>query len=96
MRPLGGRWLWSGGRGCQPALVGGCCCPEEAGKLAGARDDDHVVRLAAGAHAVVDAMQALLGAISDLQDMVGLTLLAVAEVHPDPRGTRVVPGRLDQ
>ena len=76
--------------------VGGCCCPEEARQLACAGDDGHVVRLAAGAHAVIDAVQPLLCSVGDLQDVVGLALLAVLEGRADPWVASVVPGRLDQ
>jgi hypothetical protein len=45
---------------------------------------------------VSSSVQAVLGAVSDLQDVVGLALLAIAECRPDPWGSSVVPGRLDQ
>ena len=77
-------------------LVGGGCCPEEARKLAGACDDDHVVRLAASAHAVIDPVKPVLCAVRDLQHMLGLALLAVLEGDPEPGLAAVVPGRLDQ
>jgi hypothetical protein len=53
-------------------------------------------KLAAAAHAVIDPVQPLLRAVGDLQNMLGLALLAVFEGHPDPWGASVVPGRLDQ
>ena len=46
--------------------------------------------------AVVEAVQAVLGAPRDLQDVVGLAGLAVFERHADPRGALVVPGGLDE
>jgi hypothetical protein len=54
------------------------------------------VWLAAAAHPVIDTVQPLLGTVSDLQDMLGLALLAVLEGHPDPGVSSVVPGRLDE
>jgi hypothetical protein len=54
------------------------------------------MRLAAAAHAVVNPVQPVLGAVSDLQHMVGLALLAVAECRPDPWWASVVPSRLDE
>lgn len=50
----------------------------------------------AAAHAVIDPVQPVLRAVSDLQDMLGLALLAVFEGHSDPWGPSVVPGGLDQ
>jgi len=50
------------------------------------------VRLAAAAHAVIDPVQPVLGTVSDLQDMLGLSLLAVSEGRPDPWGASVLPG----
>ncbi len=44
----------------------------------------------------IDAVQPVLGAVSDLQDVIGLALLAVFEGHPDPWGASVVPGGLDE
>ena len=45
---------------------------------------------------VIDVVQSLLRAVSDLQDMIGLALLAVVERRPDPWLASVVPGRLDE
>ena len=42
---------------------GGGGCPEEAGQLTRDRDDGHVVRFAAGAHAGVEVVQSLLGTV---------------------------------
>jgi len=67
-------WSWAGGGG-----------PEEAGELAGDGDRGHVVRLAAFAQALVLAVEAVLGAPGDLQDVIGLARLAVVERDADPR-----------
>jgi hypothetical protein len=76
---------WRGGGG-----------PEEPGELAGDGDGGDVARLTPGAQAPVDAVQALLGAPGDLQDVIGLAGLAVLQGDPDPRLAGVVPGGLDQ
>ena len=76
-RPTGGLSAvrsWRGGGG-----------PEEPGELARDGDGGDVVRLAALAQAVVEAVQAVLGAPGDLQDVVGLAGLAVGERGADPR-----------
>ncbi len=57
-------------------LVGGGGRPEKAGQFAGAGDDGDVGGLAAGAHLLVDAVQAAAGAAGDLQHVVGLAGLA--------------------
>jgi hypothetical protein len=44
----------------------------------------------------VEAVQAVLRAPRDLQDLIGLTGLAVGERDADPRLARVAPGGLDQ
>jgi hypothetical protein len=54
------------------------------------------VRLAAGSHPGVNAVDAVLGAVGDLVDVVGLSGLALGERDPDPRLASVVPGGLDQ
>lgn len=64
---------WCGGGG-----------PEEAGEFAGARDDSDVVRLAAGAHPVIEAVQAMLASVRDLKDVLGLAVLAALERGADP------------
>lgn len=64
--------------GCCRGLVGGRGSPQEAGQFTSARDDGHVAGLPAGAHLLVDAVEALLGAVGDLQDVSGLPLLAVS------------------
>ena len=84
------------GQGCQRGSVSGGGSPEEAGQFAGDGDDGHVGVFAAAAHRVVDAVQALLGAVGDLQDVVGLPGLAIAQGGADPRRAAVVPGGLDQ
>jgi hypothetical protein len=70
--------------------------PEEAGELAGDRDDDHVSGLAAVAHSSVDFEQALLAAVGDLQDVVRLPELSVLQGRAESRLTGVVPGGLNQ
>jgi hypothetical protein len=77
-------------------LGGGGGRPEEAGQLAGARHDDHVVRFPAGFHPVVDVMDPLLRGVRDRKDMLRLSLLTVLERRTDPWLTPVMPGRLDQ
>ena len=67
---------WRGGRG-----------PEEPGELAGDRDGGDGVGLAALAEAVVMAVQAVLGAPGDLQDVVASCWRAFS-VTP-MRGSRV-------
>jgi hypothetical protein len=69
--------------------------PGKAGQLARGGDGRHVVGLAARAAAPVGAVQAVLGAPGDLQDVVGLAGLAVLGRRPDPRRAGVV-GRFDQ
>jgi hypothetical protein len=54
------------------------------------------VRPPPGAHPGVEVMQTVLRAVGDLQDVLGLPGLAVAEGHADPGLAGVVPGRLDQ
>jgi hypothetical protein len=68
-------------------LGGGRGGPEEARQFAGARDDGDVVWLSAGFHLSVDAMDSLLGSVGDLQDVLGLPVLAVSSVAPI-RGSR--------
>jgi len=41
-------------------------------------------------------MQAMLAAVGDLQDVIGLPFLAVGERRADTRFAAVVPGRLDE
>src|SRR3954468_7609888 len=75
---------WGGGGG-----------PEEAGEFAGDGDGDDVVRLAALAHVVVGFVQTSLGAVGDLNDVVGLAVLAAREHQSDRGAAHVVPGGLD-
>ena len=82
--------------GCWAGLVGGGGGPEEAGQFAGAGDDDDVVGLAAGAHALMDAVESLLGAVGDLQDVVWLAELAVGQCRAQAWLTGVVPGCFDE
>lgn len=70
--------------------------PEEAGQFAGDGDGDDVAGLAALARAAVGAVQAVLGAVCDLQDVGGLAGLAVGQRGADARRAQVVPGRFDQ
>ena len=77
-------------------LVGGGGGPEKAGQLAGAGDDGDVVRLAADAHGAIEAVQALLGAVGDREDVVGLAGLAVGKRRAEPLLAAVVPRQLDQ
>ncbi len=72
----------------QPCRLGcGRDGPEEARQLSRDRDDRDVVMLPAGSHRGVEVMQSLLRTIADLQDVVGLAVLAVLEVTP-MRGSR--------
>ena len=77
-------------------LGGGGGGPEEAGEFAGDSDDDHVVWFAAGAYAVEHVVQAVLGAVGDREDVLGLAVLAAVERRADPWWTGVVRGRFDQ
>jgi hypothetical protein len=61
-----------------------------------AGDDGHVVGLAEGAHPVIDAMQAMLGAVGDRHDVLGLLVLAGFQGRADPGLAGVVPGGLDE
>lgn len=70
--------------------------PEKAGEFSRAGNDGQVVRLAAGAHSLVDAVQSLLGVVADRQDVVGLSELAVGQRGAEPGVAAVVPGGLDQ
>jgi hypothetical protein len=55
-----------------------------------------VVGLAARPHPAMDPLQPMLGAPGDLQHVVGLAGLAVAQRGADRRLASIVPGRLDQ
>jgi hypothetical protein len=77
-------------------LVGHGCRPEEAGQLACGGDDGDVAGLAASAEALVESVEAVLGAPGELEDVVGLAGLAVVERDADPRLAQVVPGGLDE
>ena len=59
-------------------------------------DSRDVVVLAARLHRRVEVVQALLAAVGDLQDVVGLSFLAVGERRADTRFAAVVPSSLDQ
>ena len=77
-------------------LVGGRGCPEEARELACARHDGDVVWLAAGTHPTIHLVEALLCAIGDRKNMLGLAFLAVGERRAEPGRAAVMPRRLDQ
>ena len=70
--------------------------PEEAGQLARDRDNRDVVVLAARFHRRVGVVQALLGTVGDLQDVIGLPFLAVGQGRADTRFAGVVPSGLDK
>jgi hypothetical protein len=85
--PSGGRFgPTSGGHGGRP---------QKAGQLAGHSHGRHVGRLAALAQARLGPEEAVLGAPGDLQDMIGLILLTVAQRHTDARRASVLLGPLD-
>lgn len=89
MSRVPGRLVGPAPRPPEPVLllarsVGGGGGPEEAGEFAGARDDSDVVRLAAGAHPVIEAVQAMLASVRDLKDVLGLAVLAALERGADP------------
>jgi hypothetical protein len=54
------------------------------------------VGLAALAQPVVQAVQSVLGAPGDLEDVIGRLVLAGLERDPDPGRPSVVPGSFDQ
>jgi hypothetical protein len=81
--------------GCPQWLLSGDC-PHEPGELAGARDDDLLVRLAAAAHPLPPSMQSLLAAPRALEDLRVLAALAARELIADRRAATPVPGRLDE
>lgn len=59
-------------------------------------DDGDVAGLAASAEALVETVEAVLRAPGDLEDVVGLSGLAVVERDADPGLAQVVPGGLDE
>jgi hypothetical protein len=83
-------------RGCGGGLGRGGCGPAEAGELASCRDRDQGGVFAALAEPLVEAVKAVLGAPGDVEDVVGLALLAVLECHADAGWSLVVPCRFDQ
>ena len=78
------RVVYAVGRG----LVGHGGGPEEAGEFAGDGDGGDVAGFAACAQAVVEAVEAVLGAPGDLEHVRGLALLAVARAWRRSRGSR--------
>src|SRR5439155_26606706 len=71
-------------------------CPDEAGELAGAGDDDLLVRLAAAGHPLPALVEALLAAPGALDHDRVLAALAAGELVADLRPAARVPGGLDQ
>jgi len=65
--------------------------PDEAGELAGGRDDDLLVRLAAAGHPLPAAVQALLGAPRVLEHERVLAALAGGERLADARAPAPAP-----
>ncbi len=70
--------------------------PDEAGELAGASDDDLLLRFAAAGHPLPAGVEALLAAPCALDHKGVLAALAAREVIADARAAACVPGRLDQ
>ena len=65
------------------------------GLLAGFRGELYRCLTARG-DALSDLVDAVLCAVGDLQDVLGLALLTVSEGRTDPWWASVVPGRLDE
>jgi hypothetical protein len=76
-------------------LVGGNC-PDEAGELAGAGDDDLLVGLAARRHSLPALAEALLAAPGALDDERVLAALAAGELVADFGPSACVPGCFDE
>src|SRR5439155_26104877 len=76
--------LGRGGSGAPERLVG-CDRPDEAGELAGAGDDDLLVRLAAPGHALPACVEALLAAPGALDEGSFVAALATGELVADLR-----------
>src|SRR6266516_6911606 len=70
--------------------------PDEVGELAGAGDDDFLLRFAAAGHPLPALVEALLAAPGALNDDGVLAALAAGELVADRRPAARVPGRLDQ
>src|SRR5712692_10504057 len=83
------------GSGAPERLVG-CDRPDEAGELAGAGDDDLLLRLAAAGHPLPTLVEALLAAPGALDHRGVLAALAAGELVADRRAAARVPGGLDQ
>ena len=86
----------------RPALPAGRTVREGQSAVAAAREPTAPAHAtlsrcaaSAAAHAVIDPVQPVLRAVSDLQDTLGLALLAILG-SPHPWGASVVPGRLDE
>jgi hypothetical protein len=71
-------------------------CPAETRELASRGDGDQGGVFAAFAQPLVDAVEPVLGAPGDLEDVIGLAVLAVSQRRADAGWPLVVPGRLDQ
>src|SRR5947199_9912467 len=84
-----------GGSGVAEWLLGGDR-PDEAGELAGAGDDDFLLRFAAAGHSVPTGVEALLAAPGALDHGRVLAALAPGELVADGWLPPRVPGRLDQ
>src|SRR5262245_8241564 len=74
----------------------GCDRPDEAGELAGAGDDDLLLRLAGAGHPLPALVEALLAAPGALDHDGVLAALAAGQLVADLRAAAGVPGRLDQ
>src|SRR5215217_7983162 len=90
--PQADRWgdrIWSG-------MLGGHLSPQEAGQLAGDRDDHHLAGVLAGGQATEPAAQPQLRGPRPGDDLGWQAVLAAAQL-PGGRGPILVgPGRLDQ
>src|SRR6266516_1702943 len=70
--------------------------PDEVGELAGAGDDDFLLRFAAAGHPLPALVEALLAAPGALDHGRVLAALAAGELVADGRPPAGVPGRFDQ
>src|SRR6266498_2133748 len=99
---VGGRIRCSRSRvgsvGCSgaPERLVGCDRPDEAGELAGAGDDDLLLRLAAAGHPLPALEEPLLAAPGSLDHDRVLAALAAGELVAELRPPARVPGGLDQ
>src|SRR5262249_56047053 len=102
---VGGVCVWVGGCGAGGGgagwsersewLVGGDR-PDESGELAGAGDDDLLVRLASCGHSLPALVESLLAAPGAFDHGGVLAALATRELVANGRPAARVPGRLDQ